>query len=108
MRTRCVAGVALLLLALGSAAGRGQSPGASPRTILSPFGPPPIERGINPDMSHAPGTPETRRRESLRAASSQIDRISPSGLRYESGRVIVKFKDGATAASRLSALSVVS
>jgi serine protease len=107
MTHRCATGAALLVLALGIKSG-GQTPGASPRTILSPFGPTPIERGISPDMSHAPGTPEARRRASLRSASSLSDRIGSSGLRFRSGRVVVKFKAGATAASRLTALSVVS
>ena len=107
MRHRRATGAAILVLALGIATG-GQTPGPSPRTLLSPFGPTPIERGISPDMSHAPGTPEARRRASLRSAGSLNDRAGSSGLRYRFGRVIVKFKEGATAASRLAALSVVS
>jgi serine protease len=96
----------LAIVALFAAQGRGQTTGPS-RRLLSRFAPPAIQRGISPDLSHAPGTPETRRRQSLQAVAGVRDRIGASGTRYRPGRVIVKFRDGVSAAGRVSALSVV-
>ncbi|MSO46398.1 MAG: hypothetical protein EXQ59_06505 [Acidobacteria bacterium] len=92
--------VVLVMLASFAVSGRGQTP-ASPRRILSRIAPPAIQRGISPDLSHAPGTPERRRRRSIQAVSGVVDRRGVSGTRYRPGRVIVKFSDG------VSALSVV-
>jgi serine protease len=96
------------LLALFASSSRGQTAAPSPRRILSRVAPPAIQGGISPDISRAPGTPETLRRRSIRAASRAIDRTGSSGTRYRPGRVIVKFRDGVPAASRVSALSAVS
>src|SRR4051812_1162796 len=93
------------LAAAFSVSGGGQAPVAR-RNILSSIAPPAIQSGISPDRSHAPGTPEARRRESIRAATV-MDRSGGSGIRYRSGRVIVKFRDGASGTARVSALSVV-
>jgi hypothetical protein len=78
------------------------------RTLVSAFGPPAIERGISPDLSHGPNTRQALRRQSIHALARPADRISASGLRYVPGRVIVKFKNGMSAASRVSAISSVS
>ena len=96
----------LAIVALFTAQGRGQTTAPS-RRLLSEFAPPAIQRGISPDLSHAPGTPETRRRQSIQAVSGVRDRIGASGTRYRPGRVIVKFRDGVSAPTRVSALSVV-
>lgn len=98
--------VPVALLALFTVTALGQAPPSS-RRILSRIAPPAIERGISPDLSHAPGTPETRRRQSIHAVSGVVDRTGASGARYRPGRVIVKFRDGVSAATRVSALSVV-
>ena len=47
-----------------------------------------------------------RRRQSIQAISGVVDRAGASGARYRPGRVIVKFKDGVSAASRAAALTV--
>jgi len=99
--------VVLVIAGFFTLSGRGQTAG-SPRRLLSSFAPPAIQGGISPDLSHAPGTPETLRRQSIRRASGVIDRVGASGARYRPGRVIVKFRDGVSAATRVSALSVVS
>jgi serine protease len=52
-------------------------------------------------------TREARRRRSIRAVSAVVDRTGGSGVPYRPGRVIVKFRDGASAAARASALAVV-
>jgi serine protease len=94
----------LIVLCVASVVG--QAPPAR-RNILSRFAPRAIERGIMPDTTHAPGTPETRRRQSLRAVASVVDRTNRSGARYRPGKVIVKFRDEVTAASRIAALAAV-
>ena len=99
--------VVLVIVGFFTLSGRGQTAG-SPRRLLSSFAPPAIQGGISPDLSHAPGTPETLRRQSIRRASGVIDRVGASGAQYRPGRVIVKFRDGVSAATRVSALSVVS
>src|SRR5712672_634647 len=99
--------VPVAFLAVFTATALGQAPPSS-RRVLSTFAPPAIQRGISPDLSHAPGTPEMRRRQSIRAVSGVVDRTGKSGVRYRPGRVIVKFKDGVSPASRVSAVSAVS
>ena len=99
--------VPVALVALFTATALGQAPPSS-RRILNRIAPPALERGISPDLSHAPGTPETRRRQSIHAASGVADRAGASSARYRPGRVIVKFRDGVSAAARVSALSAIS
>lgn len=94
------------LIALFTVVALGQAPPSS-RRLLSRIAPPAIQGGIQPDVSHAPGTPETRRRRSVQAVSGIVDRRGVSGTRYRPGRVIVKFRDGMSPAARASALSVV-
>src|SRR5262245_15204656 len=78
---------------------RGQSI-VSPRTMIGAFGPPAIESGRSPDLSRAPDSPETRQRLTLRGVSTPAERIDSTGRRYVAGRVIVKFREGASAAAR--------
>jgi len=98
----------VVFIALLAISGRSQAPAPPRRTILSRIAPPAIERGISPDISHAPGTRETRRRQSVRVASSVLDRVGTAGTRYRAGRVIVKFRDGVSAGSRAATVSTVS
>src|SRR5262245_20967981 len=112
-RPRLLFATTLLLVAFLIISGQGQTgqtpaPNASRRTLVSSFAPPPIERGISPDTSHAPRTLEERRRQSIRAVNRIDDRRGASGTRYAPGRVIVKFRDGVSAASRAAALPGVS
>src|SRR5712671_8071769 len=82
----------------------GQS-AASPRVLFDHFAPSAIEGDNRPDMSHAPDSPETRRRQSVRAESSTGDRTDSRGRHYLPGRVVVKFRDGASTAARLAAVA---
>ena len=59
------------------------------------------------DESRAPGTAEGARRRA-RSLSPTPDFVAADGARYVAGRVIVKFKDGISTASRLSTLSAAS
>jgi serine protease len=94
----------LIVLSVASVVGQAPQPR---RNILSRFAPRAIERGVMPDTTHAPGTPQTRRRQSLRAVAAAADRTNRSGAQYRPGKVIVKFRDEATAAARVSALTAV-
>jgi serine protease len=94
-------------IALITATAVAQAPPPSSRRILSTIAPPAIQSGISPDLSYAPGTPESRRRASVQAVSGIVDRSGTSGVRYRAGRVIVKFRDGVAPASRVSTLAVV-
>jgi serine protease len=107
VHVRTVSFVLVTLVAWLAVSAGGQSPAPSRRTLLSRVAPRAIERGISPDLSHAPGTPEMRRRRSIQAASRVVDRVSASGGRYRPGRVIVKFRDGMSAAARARALAAV-
>jgi serine protease len=82
----------------------GQS-AASPRVLFDHFAPSAIEGDNRPDMSHAPDSPETRRRQSVRAESSTGDRTDSRGRHYLPGRVVVKFRDGASTAARMAAVA---
>jgi serine protease len=93
---------------MAGAIGSGQGQTSRFRAVLDYFGPQPIERGIIPIESRSPGSRESLARRSIQPASGTVDRAGASGARYLPGRVIVKFKDGATSASRLSTLSAVS
>ena len=78
------------------------------QTIVDNAAPAAIERGINPLAARAPGSPEELRRRSLRALSGPVDRMGRGGAAYVPGRVIVKFKDGASQAAKSSAMSAAS
>jgi serine protease len=99
--------VPVALLALFTVTALGQAPPSS-RRILSRIAPPAIQGGISPDLSYAPGTPQTRRRRSVQVISGVVDRAGVAGTRFRPGRVIVKFRDGVSAATRVSAMSVMS
>ena len=107
IRRRLLLASSLALIALFIVSGHGQT-AAPRRTLVASFAPPPIERGIIPDRSRAPRSRDALRRQSIRAASRIPDRYGASGARYANGRVIVKFKDGISAATRLAVLPTVS
>jgi serine protease len=109
VRQRSIVGAAVcaaVFLVL-AARGYGQAP-APGRVIVDRFGPSAIERGISPLQTRAPGTPNEVRRRSIRPVSQSIERVGRTGAAYRPGRVIVKFKDGASPASKSSAMSAVS
>jgi serine protease len=92
--------VALIAFA---ARGRGQISSPSPLAILEGVGLPAIDVGVRTYQSHAPGTPEALRRAAVGRSLSGT-RVGASGVRYVPGRVIVKFRDGASTASRITAV----
>jgi serine protease len=78
------------------------------RSFLGDYAPRAIEQGISPDLTHAPGTSETRIKASVRPANRLQDAMGASGAVYVPGRVIVKFRDNTTGTSRISAMSALS
>ena len=58
-----------------------------------------------PSVQRAPDSVETAIRAAIRRSAVALDRRGASGAHYIAGKVIVKFKDGASAASRASVMS---
>jgi len=102
-----VAVAAVAAASVARAVLHGQESGAF-RSILPASALPAIDRGVVADWSHAPDTPEAIVRESIRHSAVAVDRLSPSGARYISGRVIVKFRGGLSTQSRARAMSTAS
>src|SRR5262245_53356809 len=96
-----------LIAGVGAIAVIAQTPDASRISILEGVGLPAIELGALPDESHTPAAPETQRRAAMRAVLSTTN-TGKTGAAYTRGRVIVKFRDQATTASRLDAVAEVS
>ncbi len=95
--------------ALFVARGHGQDAGQR-RTFLYPYTLPAIDRGLALDVS--PGLQHLaaiggQSRQLSRSSTGALDRTGRSGTPYAPGRVIVKFRDGLSAASRLTAMSTV-
>jgi serine protease len=86
---------------------RGQA-GQNLLQILQNVGLPAVDEGLLQDESHTPASAETRRRAAIRAALRVQDRVGPSGTRYRSGRVIVRFRDEAAMTARRAAVSAAS
>jgi serine protease len=95
------------LVSLGARAIREieQSPSFRSGVVVDFFAPPPIDRGLVPSFERAPDSPETAIRAAIRRSSVALDRVGASGAHYIAGKVIVKFKNGASTASRASAMS---
>ena len=96
--------------ALFVARGHGQDAGQF-RTVLYPYTLPAVDRGLALDVS--PGLEHlaalaSRSRQLSTLPTRTLDRTGRSGTPYVAGRVIVKFRDGMSTASRLSAMSTVS
>src|SRR5206468_12608395 len=98
-RFRCHAfGIVILALAFGVLVAHSQS--TDERHVILNVGLPAIDVGLLQDETHAPQTPETRKRVAL-AAALDAGREGRLGSRYVPGRVIVKFRDE-TPAARLA------
>lgn len=94
-------------LVAAAGAGRATMQTAGTRTILAAVAPRPLDRGLaSGDLSHAPDSPETLRRQSLRPAAAIVDRTGAAGTRYVPGKLLVKYRDGVSAATKLSTRSV--
>lgn len=87
---------------------RGAEPSSGGRTLLQAIGLPAVDRGVLTGTLRGPANPAVVRRPLVRSVRAIVDRPGASGGRYVPGRVIVRFKDGASTASRLKAMSAVS
>jgi len=81
---------------------RGQTP-VERHTIFENLGLPAVDEGLIVDETHAPNTPESRRRASTRAALHATS--GRNSGRYVAGRLVVKFRDQATEGERMSAIA---
>ena len=99
--------VPLALIALFAVTTLGQTP-TTPRRTVSRIGLPAIDRGLSPDLVHLPRQSTSLIRRFSTASTSPLDRSGRSGNHYSAGRMIVKFRDGMSMASRLAAVSAVS
>jgi serine protease len=68
---------------------------------------PAVDVGVMADESHTPSTVETMRRIAIQAPLLR-DRLGSSGIRYVPGRILVKFRDSASAADRQNAMASIS
>jgi serine protease len=98
--------VGVAALAMTSTVGRAQ-PDIGRRVIVERTVTP-LQRGVIPGESHAPGHAQRRRQAAIRPASSPLDRIGTSGAAYVPGKVIVKFKDSASTSARAAAMVAMS
>jgi len=96
--------IAVIAVAFAAANGRGQTPTRYP-VVLDFTTPPPIVEGIFASLQRSPDSIETKMRAAIRTSAVPLDRVGGSGAHYIAGRVIVKFKDGASTASRASAMA---
>ena len=96
------------LAAIASMPGLGQAQDRGPLDIVVGLGLPAVERGMISGGSHVPGSPEAALRRAVHSSSAIPDLVGEGGARYRRGRVIVKFRDGVSMPTRLSALSATS
>ena len=68
-------------------------------------GMPAIDRGLVARVYRSPDSPETRLRASIRSLDGPRERTGASGARYVAGKLIVKFRAGASPTARVSALA---
>jgi len=78
------------------------------RTFLYPYTLPAIDRGLATDVVRVPGGLRPAGRQARVTSTAPLDRTGRSGNHYIAGRLIVKFRDEMSAASRLAAVTAVS
>src|SRR5438034_11448019 len=98
--------LALALVVL-AARGLGQTAAPASGVVVGYFAPPAIDRGLIPDLSRAPDSVETGIRAAIRADGFSLERVGAGGARYVAGKVIVKFRDTASSAARVSAMAAI-
>src|SRR6266567_4314678 len=88
--TAALAIVALVALA------RAQNPASTGFSVVEGLGLPAVDTGALVGDPHSVNTPHTRRVGALSTAMAATARIGPSGAAYAPGRVLVKFRGGAS------------
>jgi serine protease len=66
---------------------------------------PAIDRGLVERLYRAPDSTETKVRTSIQSLNGPAERVDATGTPYIAGKLIVKFRDGTSSATRVSALS---
>ena len=99
---------ALVLVVVYSARGRGQTGGSASGVVVGFFAPPAIDHGLLVRFSRAPDSAEARMRSAIQLGNRALDRVGAGGAHYLAGQLIVKFRAGASSASKASARSVAS
>src|SRR3989442_14255440 len=84
----------LALFAMLGVRGRGQSPAPESGIVVDYFAPPAIDRGLMPDLSRAPDSPESKIRASIRPVTATLERAGVRGSRHFPGKAIVKLHAG--------------
>jgi serine protease len=90
--------------ALGALGGQAQTPEPGRLVIQANVGLPAVDQGAIYGETHTPSSLESFRRQAIRAVLHS-DGVSSSGVPFTRGRMIVKFRDSATAADRARALT---
>jgi serine protease len=103
-RARVCFSVAACAAALVALSVRAQTPDPARYVIQANVGLPAVDEGILVDDSHTPTSDETRHRVAVRSVL-HADAVGSSGVPYKRGRMLVKFKDDASAPARLAALA---
>src|ERR1700704_5206516 len=93
---------ASLAIAAGLVIGLGGQTRDNSRNWIQNVGLPGIDQGVIADESHSPASVETARHAALQAALVR-DRIGTTGIPYVPGRILVKFRDTASATDRRAA-----
>lgn len=76
---------------------------SGPQLTVLNVGLPAVDEGPIPDDTHRPASPEAIRRAAIRAADDAV-RPGRTGRAFTAGRVIVKFRDAASASARDAAI----
>src|SRR4030095_9741021 len=104
-RSRAIFSALASAAALATLVVRAQTADPNRYVIRENVGLPAIDEGVLVDDSHTPDSDEARRRLAVRALLHADASASSSGAPYRRGRMIVKFKDGVSAADRIEALA---
>src|SRR5438477_791159 len=78
------------------------------RRVLYPYTLPAIDRGLSPDIVRMPRASTSLNRRRLTPSAATLDRTGRSGSHYAAGRIIVKFRDGMSTASRAAVVTAAS
>src|SRR6186713_223268 len=95
-------GLSIVLVILAAAGGRGAAQGVPGLDIVRGLGLPAVDVGVMRGRARLTGSTEALRR-GIQTGSGPDDILSDDGSRVVRGRVIVKFREGMSAAARQSA-----
>src|SRR5438105_3184062 len=96
--------VAIALVIAATVRGQGQPQSPSFLDVVMGVGLPGVDRGIIADVPRAPGGGDAARRGRLGSRSVK-DRIDADGAQIIAGKLIVRFREGLSAADRAAAVS---